>query len=49
MNNYKNKADENLKILLDENDAKKLLIKRIIKGFITGIAVFIIVYLIMNI
>ena len=48
MNNYKNKADENLKILLDENDAKKILIKRLIKGFITGISVFIIVYLIMN-
>ena len=46
--NYKERADENLKILIDEDYKRKYLIKRIITGFITGVTTFIIVYLIMN-
>lgn len=34
--------------LIKDNYSKELLLKRTLKGFITGIVVFIIVYIIMN-
>lgn len=47
--NYKRKADENLKKLINENYNNRLLIKRIVFGVIKGIIIFGVVYLIMNI
>ena len=46
--NYKEKAEKNMNKLIKENYSKELLLKRTLKGFITGIVVFIIVYIIMN-
>lgn len=48
-NDYKKKADENISILIKEKYSKQLFFRRILKGAVTGIIVFIIVYLIMNI
>ena len=45
---YKEKAEENMSKLIKDNYSKELLLKRTLKGFITGIVVFIIVYIIMN-
>ena len=46
---YKNISEANLKLYIREKYSKGLLIKRTIRGIITGILIFIIVYLIMNI
>ena len=45
---YREKAEENMSKLIKDNYSKELLLKRTLKGFITGIVVFIIVYIIMN-
>lgn len=46
---YKNISEANLKLYIREKYSKQLFIKRIIRGAITGILIFIIVYLIINI
>jgi len=47
--NYKNMSETALRMYIKEKHSKQLLIKRTINGFITGILVYIIVYLILNI
>lgn len=47
--NYKETSENIIKLYVKEKYTTQLLIKRTIKGFITGILVFIIVYLILNI
>ena len=47
--NYKDLSEKSLKMYIKEKYTTQLLIKKTIKGFITGILVFIIVNLILNI
>lgn len=46
---YKNISEDNLRMYIQEKYSKRILIKRILSGFITGILVYIIVHLIINI
>lgn len=46
---YKNMSEINLKLYIKEKYWKQLLIKRTVQGLITGVLVYIIVWLILNI
>lgn len=47
--NYKETSENIIKLYVKEKYTNQLLIKRTIKGFITGIIIFLIVHLILNI
>ena len=47
--NYKSMSETALRMYIREKNSKELIIKRTIKGAITGILVYIIVHLILNI